>query len=177
MQARRAGLHFRHTGVVGHEVPVGHEAARLFTSEDDDREVRIVLHVLDERAEMGRWFQTPIHTWADWEEHRPGFVEIDPVGHEGGDPRGDFCQALAVTAVFTGWTETRAVRNKAQKWVFAALVEITAAFPFPIVGSPIEPGLRGRSGWLNDATGEVSDSPYPSKAWPPGRRPPPARRS
>jgi len=26
------------------------------------------------------------------------------------------------------------VRNKAQKWVFAALLEITAAFPFPIKG-------------------------------------------
>jgi len=34
-----------------------------------------------------------------------------------------------VTDVFTGWTETRAVRNKAQKWVFAALVEIRAALP------------------------------------------------
>ncbi|MGI8723344.1 MAG: hypothetical protein ACR2JG_14090 [Geodermatophilaceae bacterium] len=36
---------------------------------------------------------------------------IDLVGHEGGDPRGDFCQTLTVT----DWTETRAVRNKAQK--------------------------------------------------------------
>ena len=29
----------------------------------------------------------------------------------------------------------------------------------PSTGVPIEPGLRTRSGWLNDATGEVSDSP------------------
>ncbi len=78
--------------------------------------------------------QIPIRTWADWNEDEPGFVEIDLVGHEGGDPRGDFCQTLTVTDVFTGWTETAAVRNKAQKWVFAALLEITAAFPFPIKG-------------------------------------------
>ncbi|NMM24549.1 MAG: integrase, partial [Phycicoccus sp.] len=57
--------------------------------------------------------QIPIRTWADWNEKAPGFVEIDLVGHEGGDPRGEFAQTLTVTDVFTGWTETKAVRNKA----------------------------------------------------------------
>ena len=28
--------------------------------------------------------QIPIRTWAQWDEARPGFVEIDLVGHEGG---------------------------------------------------------------------------------------------
>jgi hypothetical protein len=78
--------------------------------------------------------QIPIRTWAQWDDAEPGFVEIDLVGHEGGDPSGDFAQTLTVTDIATGWTETRAVRNKAQKWVFAALMEITAAFPFPIKG-------------------------------------------
>ena len=78
--------------------------------------------------------QIPIRTWADWNENKPGYVEIDCVGHEGGDPRGDFCQSLDVTDIATGWTEPRAVKNKAQRWVFAALLEISAAFPFPIRG-------------------------------------------
>ena len=78
--------------------------------------------------------QIPIRTWADWDDAKPGFVEIDCVGHEGGDPRGDFCQSLDVTDIATGWTEPRAVKNKAQRWVFAALLEISAAFPFPIKG-------------------------------------------
>ncbi|MBK5249322.1 MAG: transposase family protein [Actinomycetales bacterium] len=78
--------------------------------------------------------QIPIRTWAQWDEQRPGFVEIDCVGHEGGDPSGDFCQTLTVTDIHTGWTETQAVKNKAQKWVFAALVDIREAFPFPIKG-------------------------------------------
>ena len=30
------------------------------------------------------------------------------------------------------------------------------------MGVPIEPGFCSRSGWLNEATGEVSDRPYPS---------------
>jgi Integrase core domain. len=76
----------------------------------------------------------PIRTWAEWDEARPGFVEIDLVGHEGGNAVGEHCYTLTVTDIATGWTENRSVKNKAQKWVFAALVEIREAFPFPILG-------------------------------------------
>ena len=41
--------------------------------------------------------QIPIRTWADWDEDRPGFVEIDLVGHDGGNLRGDYCLTLDVT--------------------------------------------------------------------------------
>lgn len=78
--------------------------------------------------------QIPIRTWADWNDAKPGLVEIGCVGHEGGDSSGDFYQSLDVTDITTGWTEPRAVKNKAQKWVFAALMEISAAFPFPTKG-------------------------------------------
>ena len=76
----------------------------------------------------------PMHTWADWDDNRPGFVEIDLVGHEGGNNRGDFCFILDITDIATGWTETRSVKNKAQKWVFAAIKESLESFPFPILG-------------------------------------------
>ncbi len=76
----------------------------------------------------------PMRTWAEWDDARPGFVEIDLVGHEGGNNRGEFCFTLDITDVATGWTETRSVRNKAQKWVFAAIKDATASFPFPILG-------------------------------------------
>jgi hypothetical protein len=78
--------------------------------------------------------QIPVRTWADWDEGKVGFVEIDCVGHEGGNPRGEFCQTLTVTDIHSAWTESVAVTNKAHKWVFAALMEITEAFPFPIIG-------------------------------------------
>ena len=39
-----------------------------------------------------------------------------------------------MTDIHTGWTETTAVKNKAQKWVFAALVGICEEFPFPVKG-------------------------------------------
>ena len=76
----------------------------------------------------------PMRTWAQWDDAVPGFVEIDLVGHEGGNSRGEFCFTLDITDIATGWTETRSVRNKAQKWVFAAIKDATAAFPFPILG-------------------------------------------
>jgi len=75
-----------------------------------------------------------IRTWAQWNDAVPGFVEIDLVGHEGGNSSGDFCSTLTVTDIATGWTENRTVKNKAQRWVVDALVEISAGFPFPIRG-------------------------------------------
>ncbi len=78
--------------------------------------------------------QIPIRTWADWDDATPGFVEIDLVGHEGGNAAGEHCFTLTVTDIATGWTENRSVPNKARKWVLAALDEIAAIMPFPILG-------------------------------------------
>ena len=38
--------------------------------------------------------QIPMRTWADWDENVPGFVEIDLVGHEGGDNRASLSSLL-----------------------------------------------------------------------------------
>jgi len=78
--------------------------------------------------------QIPIRTWADWDDQRPGFVEIDLVGHDGGSLVGEHCFTLTVTDIATGWTLNQTVRNKAQKWVFAALETVLPQFPFPILG-------------------------------------------
>lgn len=78
--------------------------------------------------------QIPIRTFAEWNEGRPGFAEIDLVAHDGGLALGDFCQTLDLTDVCTGWTETEAVPNKAQVWVFEALQKIRERLPFPLLG-------------------------------------------
>jgi hypothetical protein len=90
--------------------------------------------------------QIPMRTWADWDQARPGFVEIDLVGHEGGDNNGDFASSLTVTDIATGWTEVRSVRNKAARHVFCALVEIQAALPFTLLGIDSDNG----SEFIND---------------------------
>jgi hypothetical protein len=78
--------------------------------------------------------QIPIRTFSQWDDKRPGFVEIDLVGHDGGDGSGEFLQTLDVTDVATGWTEIQAVKNKAQQWVFEALKDIRGRLPFPLLG-------------------------------------------
>ena len=78
--------------------------------------------------------QIPIRTWAQWDDAAPGFVEIDLVGHEGGNALGEHAYTLTVTDIATGWTENRSVRNKARKWVIAALDDISASMPFPLLG-------------------------------------------
>src|SRR5271166_2698468 len=78
--------------------------------------------------------QIPIRTWADWDDAVPGFVEIDLVAHAGGNAAGEHAYTLTVTDIATGWTENRSVRNKARKWVLAALDEIASVMPFPILG-------------------------------------------
>jgi len=78
--------------------------------------------------------QIPIRTWAQWDDAVPGFVEIDLVGHEGGNAVGDHCYTLTVTDIATGWTENRSVRNKARRWVIAALEDIASIMPFPVLG-------------------------------------------
>jgi hypothetical protein len=78
--------------------------------------------------------QIPIRTFAEWDEAQPGFAEIDLVAHDGGLALGDFCQTLDLTDICTGWTETEAVPNKAQVWVFEAIQTIRQRLPFPLLG-------------------------------------------
>jgi hypothetical protein len=49
---------------------------------------------------------------------QPGFVEIDLVGHEGGDNNGNFASSLTLTDIETGWTEVRATgRRRQRSWM------------------------------------------------------------
>ena len=87
-----------------------------------------------------------VRTFADWDERRPGFLEIDLVSHDGGLPQGDWIQTLDATDVYSGWTETRAVKNKAQRFVFAGILAIRKSLPFPLLGLDSDNG----SEFIND---------------------------
>jgi len=76
----------------------------------------------------------PIRTFADWDDARPGFTEVDLVGHDGGVASGDYIQSLNFTDIATCWDETAACINKAQVHVFKALRAIIVRFPFIILG-------------------------------------------
>lgn len=76
----------------------------------------------------------PVRTFADWNETAPGFCEVDLVAHDGGAAFGEYCQTLTLTDIATAWTETEAVKNKAQVYVFEALQSIRRRMPFPLLG-------------------------------------------
>jgi len=76
----------------------------------------------------------PIRTFSDWDEKKPGFVEADLVGHDGGVVTGDYAQSLNFTDIATCWDETAACKNKAQKHVFRAIKIVSDRFPFEIDG-------------------------------------------
>ena len=78
--------------------------------------------------------QIPIRTFSEWDELRPGFAEVDLVGHVGGDAHGEFAYTLNLTDVCTGWAEMEAIRNRAQKWAFEAITTIEAKLPFTLLG-------------------------------------------
>jgi hypothetical protein len=78
--------------------------------------------------------QIPVRTFAEWDDKRVGFEEVDLVQHDGGNSSGFFACTLTVTDVAIGWTELRAVENKAQVRVFAAIQYIRQRLPFSLVG-------------------------------------------
>ena len=141
--------------------------------------------------------QIPIRTWSEWDENTPGFVEIDLVGHEGGNSFGEFCFTLTMTDVATGWTVNRSVPNKAAIHVLAAIEHASTRFPFPILGIDSDNGsefinahlfdyciankitfTRGRPGNKNDGcprrAEELDPRPQPRRL-PPLRHPSRAR--
>jgi hypothetical protein len=90
--------------------------------------------------------QIPIRLGTEWDDKRPGFIEIDLVAHCGDSTRGQYINTLDAIDIATGWCETRAVINKAQKHVFAALKEIQELLPFPLLGIDSDNG----SEFIND---------------------------
>lgn len=76
----------------------------------------------------------PVRTYWQWDEDKPGFFEIDIVSHNGGNPGGEFIYTLDATDINTGWTELRAVKNKAQVYVFNQLLDIQRELPFKLLG-------------------------------------------
>lgn len=64
------------------------------------------------------------------------------MAHDGGDPRGEFCQTLVAIDVVFGWTEPRAVPNKARRWVAEQLEGIREALPFPLLGLDSDNGAE-----------------------------------
>ena len=84
----------------------------------------------------------PVRTFGDFSSVDPGHVQLDTVGHDGGISSGEYAFSLAFSDVCTGWTERRAVQNRASRWITGALDEMRAAVPFPVKHLPPDNGAE-----------------------------------
>ena len=76
----------------------------------------------------------PIRTFADWDDKRPGFLEIDLVAHCGESTEGFYLNTLSTVDVATGWVEVRGVWGKGQQRVGGAIHQVGKQLPFPLLG-------------------------------------------
>lgn len=76
----------------------------------------------------------PIRTFADWDDVRPGFCEVDLVAHSGESGAGEFVHTLTLTDVVTGWTECVAVPNRGEAAVREAIALARTRLPFALLG-------------------------------------------
>ncbi len=76
----------------------------------------------------------PIRTFADWDDAKPGFLEIDLVAHCAESTEGEYLATLDTVDVVTGWSECIVPANRGQQAVRAALLEIRERLPVPLLG-------------------------------------------
>ena len=76
----------------------------------------------------------PVRTFAQWDDAKPGFVEVDLVAHGGDSSRGEFLHSLDMVDVKTRWVELAALINRSQATVSAAIAAAQTRLPYALLG-------------------------------------------
>jgi len=76
----------------------------------------------------------PIRTFSEWDERRPGFLELDLVAHCGESTEGFYLNTLSAVDIATGWVEVQGVWGKGQDRVGSAIHTVRKRLPFPLLG-------------------------------------------
>jgi hypothetical protein len=88
----------------------------------------------------------PVRTFTEWDEERPGFMEIDLVAHCGNTTEGQYLNTLTCTDICTGWTDVTALPHRSQKAVSKAIHWMRQRLPFALLGIDSDNG----SEFIND---------------------------
>jgi hypothetical protein len=88
----------------------------------------------------------PVRTFTEWDEERPGFMEIDLVAHCGNTTEGQYLNTLTCTDISTGWTDVTALLHRSQQAVSEAIRRMRQRLPFPLLGIDSDNG----SEFIND---------------------------
>jgi len=76
----------------------------------------------------------PVRTFADWDDARPGFLEIDLVAHCGDSVAGQYLNTLTAVDISTGWVECVPILHRSQAMVSAAICQLRDRLPFVLLG-------------------------------------------
>jgi hypothetical protein len=88
----------------------------------------------------------PVHTFTEWDEERPGFMEIDLVAHCGNTTEGQYLNTLTCTDISTGWTDITGLLHRSQETVHKAIHQMRQRLPFPLLGIDSDNGRE----FIND---------------------------
>ena len=112
----------------------------------DRRLVEVRLVTADQRrcrsSRNGLRSSVAVHTFADWQDPVPGFVEADLVAHCGGVMAGGFVWSLVLTDIASGWTDCAALLVRERRLVVEALDQLRKALPFPLRGVDTDNGTE-----------------------------------
>ncbi|MBI2829940.1 MAG: transposase [Chloroflexi bacterium] len=84
----------------------------------------------------------PIRTFADWQENKPGFMELDTVAHCGDNTEGFYLYTLSAVDIETGWTECLPVWGKYQEKVRQSIHHMRSHLSFPLLGIDSDNGAE-----------------------------------
>jgi len=75
----------------------------------------------------------PIKT-VQWDERKPGNLELDTVAHCGSEIGGIYAFTLNAVDLLTGWIESRAIWGKGERNALVAIKNIEESIPFELLG-------------------------------------------
>ena len=76
----------------------------------------------------------------NWDTNEVGFMEMDTVAHNGGDPAGEFIFSLDLVEIYSGWSEQYAVMGKGKKAVVNSVDNAKQIMPFALKGLDSDSG-------------------------------------
>lgn len=78
--------------------------------------------------------QIPIRTFADWDDARPGFCQVDLVAHCGSTTQGFYLHTLCAVDAATSWVELQALWGKGHYRVAAGVQAVRERLPVALAG-------------------------------------------
>jgi hypothetical protein len=109
--------------------------------------------------------EIPIRTFTEWDDARPGFLEVDLVGHCGPTTEGFYLCTLCAVDIATAWVELQPVWGKGRDHVGGAVDRIRRRLPMPLVGLDSDNGGEFINRWLLDYCRRHGITFTRSRAW------------